>query len=297
MAFRLSDGLVFKMQKYGEWRALSGGYINYFSGTQPASANYAVSGQKIICFKGGTSSQAHVFETRPRWKFTLSSGSSGTVDTVKIDGRDLLGAAVTYASSLTNTASLVAAQINGYLGNRFYSATSSGADVYVVGPYGTGTAMNSAVLTATTTTLSITVAGDGTPSGSGGTAGVASAYGCNFLPPADGSTLTTPYTADSTVVFLGKDATTWTGIAGYDNTNTAITGFSAGTLTAGWGRLVLSYGDDDTLSTGETGYARLDFSIGTSDAYDVVMSPSASFAWGVAQTISTFIYKRNKITA
>lgn len=294
MTIRKSDALTFlEMGDVGLRRALANCWIDFFEGTQPATANAASTGyQKIITFKTGTSSNAYVGETRPKWKVTLSGTTSGSLDTVKIAGFDVLGGAVSYATSFTATAAAAAAQINSKVTNIDFIATSDGADLYIYGPIGVGTGMNALVCATTATTLTATVAGAGTPAASGGTDGIASAYGCNWLAPYDGTLLTVP---DSTVLVLSKDTTTWQGSGGFDKGNSAISGFTSGTKTAGWGRICASPSDDGSATSGETGFVRLDFSIGASGA-DVNISPSPAYTYNVTQYITGFRLKLPKYT-
>lgn len=293
MAIRKSDALTFlELGDVGLRRALANSWIDFYVGTQPATANAAATGQKIITFKTGTSANAYIGETRPKWKVTLSGTTSGSLDTVTIGGFGVLGGAVPYATSFTATAAAAAAQINSNIKNMDFIATSSGADLYVYGPIGVGTGMNALVMAATSTTLTATVVGAGTPAASGGTDGIASAYGLNWLAPYDGSLLTVP---DSTVVVLSKDTTTWQGLGGFDKSNSAISGFASGTLTAGWGRICASPTDDGSATSGETGFVRLDFSIAASGA-DVNISPSPAYTYNVAQYITGFRIKLPKYT-
>lgn len=289
---RMSDALTALMAgDVGLRRALSNCYVNFYTGSQPTDANQAPIGQKIIAFRKGTlGTEVVTMPVRPEWKLTLSGTTSGSLDTVKVAGFDVLGGAVTYATSFTNTAALAAAQINSNIANIDFTARSSGADLYIKGPYGVGTGMNALALTATATTLTATVAGDGTPTGSGGTAGVAAANTSNFLPPVDGASLSPVLYA----MQLQKEASAWSGKAGFDHSNSAIAGFTSGTLTAGWCRIIASAGDDNTLSTGVDGFLRLDMSVGTS-ATDVIMSPSAGFAFGAVTTVSIFNLNLPKI--
>lgn len=294
MSIRKSDALTFlEMGDVGLRRALANSWIDLYVGSQPATANAAATGQKIITFKTGTSANDYVGETRPRWKCTLSGTTSGSLNTLTIAGLDILGGAVNYATSFTVTAAAAAAQINANIKNMDFTAISDGADIYVIGPVGVGAGMNDLVLAATVTTLTATIASTGKPAASGGTDGIASAYGCNWLPPYDGSALLVP---DASVLVLSKDTTTWQGLGGFDKGNDAIAGFSSGSLTAGWGRIKASPADDDSATSGETGFVRLDFSIGASGA-DVNIQPSPSYTYNVTQYITGFKIKLPKYTA
>lgn len=294
MAIRKSDALCYlEMGDVGIRRALSNCWIDFYEGTQPTTANDAATGyQKIITFKTGTSANAYVGETLPRWKVTLSGTTSGSLNTLTVGGFDVLDGAVSYATSFTVTAAAAAAQINASAKNIGFTATSDGADIYVYGPPGVGTKMNDLVLAATVTTLTATIASTGKPAASGGTDGIASAYGCNWVTPYDGSSLTVP---DTTVIVIGKDTTTWQGLGGFDKSNSAITGFTSGSKTAGWGRICATPADAGAATSGETGYVRLDFSIAASGA-DVNISPSPEYTYNVTQYLTGFKIKVPKYT-
>lgn len=91
---------------------------------------------------------------------TITGGSSGTIDTLTIAGVNVMNGAVTYASSITNTALLVASNINSNP-NSTVRAEASGAIIYLYpltvskyqGIY-TGTSTQYAV-SATATTMTV----------------------------------------------------------------------------------------------------------------------------------------------
>ena len=109
MAQRKSTGLVNFIADSGSARnALGNSRVYVYTGTQPASADDAVTGTLLVTLtKGGA---AFTAETLPQWKFTISGGS-GSINTVKVGGVECLSAAVNYTTDLNTTAAAVAANI------------------------------------------------------------------------------------------------------------------------------------------------------------------------------------------
>ena len=287
MSIRFSDAAAI-MQANDQGLRLGGSnfYFDFFTTSQPTDANNPEQGQKIISFrKSGTGTDVFVANKPATWQLTLSGTTSGSLNHVYVGLFDILGGAVSYSTSFTQTAANAAAQINAYIGNAGFTASSNGAVLTIISPNGVGTNMNAMVLTASATTLTATVAGDGTPVGSGGTAGVAAAYACNWLPPVDGLTLPTPID----VMQLQQELATWSGTAGYDASNTAISGFLNGSapLTAGWARLKTSLLDTGGATSGANGFFRIDWSVGSTSAFDLQISPTPQFAWGVVNYLTS----------
>lgn len=234
MAQRKSTGLVNFMADSGSARtALANSRIDIYTGTQPASADDAISGTLLVTLtKGGGSFTA---ETLPQWKFTIS-GESGSIDSVKVGGVECLSAAVNYTTDLATTAAAVAANITAHFGIPDYRATASGAAVTISGPVGSGATLNSlsAVVTATTLTVAYNDTGE---TGAVFTSGVTCVNGCNFLFPAVAGVLT-------------KETTDWSGVA-------------VATGTAGYFRI---YSDSSDTKGSSTSFKRLDGAISTSGA-------------------------------
>lgn len=88
-----------------------------------------------------------------RAQFQIVKGKAGpnhTIESVEADGKDLFGGiSVLWTTSHANTATLVAAQINGYTGTHGYSATAIGAIVRITAPAGSGAEMNGSQLEVT----------------------------------------------------------------------------------------------------------------------------------------------------
>lgn len=135
-------------------------------------------------------------EVLPKWRFVLS-GSSGSVDSIKIGGVEQLVSPIAYATSLQNTAQLVVDAINNNGAHPDYTAAVSGAnsdEVSIYGPVSCGASLNSLILAVTTTTLTATLASAGAVE----TTGVAAVNAGQWT-----------YTPSNGV--LSKDASPWSG--------------------------------------------------------------------------------------
>ena len=255
MAIRLSTGLRNFMLEGGSLKqALANGFIELYSGTQPASADDAVTGTLLARYTA--SSGAHTNEVQATGSFTIS-GTSGSVDTVTVNSIDILGGAVTNTGTAAGTATAVAAAINNNPKNFMFVASSTGATgvVTLTAKPGLGTLANGWAVsgTATTTTLG-TLVNIGS-----GVAGVNPVNGLRFGDSAAGSVV--------------KDsAQAWTGV-----------GLAAGT--AGWFRFKGPISDAGSSDAAEL-YIRLDGNVATSGANLNVTS--TTIAVGATQTISTF---------
>lgn len=153
MAHRESTGFKkFRTMNGSVKRALQGGKMLIYSGSQPASADDAVSGTLL-----GTitlASGAYTAETLATGTVTLNSGASGSVDSITVNSVNILPAAVPFNTSLTQTAADVATAINKGLTSPEYTATSAGAVITISAVPGTGTSPNTFVVTPTCTTIS-----------------------------------------------------------------------------------------------------------------------------------------------
>lgn len=111
---------------------------------------------------------------------TLDTGASGSVDTVLVDGVDLLdGTPIAFSNDLTETASLVVNQINAScIANGYtYNARNDGATIYIYDR--SGEANDGQVVTYTATTITATpvnfTGGDNNTKSVGAVTGVAAA--------------------------------------------------------------------------------------------------------------------------
>lgn len=250
MALRISTGLRTFLASGGSLKqAFSGGRLEIYTGTQPASGDAAVTGTLLVTITDA--SGARTAETQATGSVTLTGGAAGSVDTVTVDSYNILDAAVAYTTSLDNTATLLAAALNRSALNLDFDASASGAVVTLTAKPGLGTRYNTKAVSATLTTIT---ASYGNFSG-----GVASINGLKFEDASSGT-------------MTKRTSQTWTGVAVADGT-------------AGYFRL---YGPNaDTGVVDSAGVKlRMDGSISTSGA-QLNMSPT-SIANGSTQTVTTF---------
>ena len=250
MTLRLSTAMRNFINKYGSiGDALRNGKIEIYSGSQPTSADAAATGTLLCTITA--SSGALTNEVLATGTVTLTGGASGSVNTLTVNSVEIMGAAVNFNTSLTQTAADVAAQINRYQSNPNYTATSSGAVVTISALPGTGTAPNGFVVASTVTTITKTDANM-----AGGVAGV---NGLQFDVSASGA--------------MTKLSTqTWSGV-------------NAATGTAGWYRQYGSVADASALDSTAT-YLRMDGAVSTSGAE--MNLNSTAFTSGATTTLSSW---------
>ncbi|MCK0507897.1 hypothetical protein [Aromatoleum anaerobium] len=231
-------------------KAFQNGKILIYSGAQPASADSAPTGTLLCTIT--RNSGAHTAEVLATGTVTLTGGASGSVDTVTVDGINIMSeGAVAYDTSLTVTAAAVAAAINRSESSPEYTATSSGAVVTISAARGSGAAPNTFAVSATLTTIT---ASYGNMAG-----GVTALNGLQF-DVATAGTITK------------KVGEVWSG------TNVA-------TGTAGWYRFVGAVADSGVADSSET-EIREDGAIATSGA-QLNMS-STTLTSGATTTIDTW---------
>lgn len=226
MAISITTGLANELTDRSCLRTiLTGGRLLFFSGAKPINSESASSGTLLATVT--SASGAFTAETLPVWTVVLA-GSSGSVDSIKIGGIELLASAVTFTTDLTATAAAIASAITAGYTLIDYTATSNAANLYISGPKGSGAALNSAVCVATATTMTATVSNSGAPT----TPGVNAVNGLSFSFPASGGA----------VAVNG----TWSGVG-------------AATGTASWFRYLCDGADSGTASS--TTYRRIDGSV------------------------------------
>lgn len=230
MTLRYSTGLRNFLAKYGSMGdALQNGKIEIRTGSQPASADAAPTGTLLCTITDNAGTRTA--EVCASGTVTLTGGASGSVNTVTVNSVDILGGAVSFNSTLTQTAADVAAQINRNKSSPNYRAESSGAVVTIYALPGTGTQPNGYAVSATLTTITasyVNMAG-----------GVAPVNGLKFDDPVNGET--TIYGAQ-----------VWSGV-------------NAAAGVAGWFRFLGSEADSGIADTTGT-EIRVDGSVSTTGA-------------------------------
>lgn len=103
-----------------------------------------------------TSAAIVAAETRATGTVTLTGGASGSVNTVRAGGVNLIAAPVPFNASLNQTAADLAAAINALTSTHGYTAGAAGAVVTVTAAVGSGTLGNGVTLVSTTTTITKT---------------------------------------------------------------------------------------------------------------------------------------------
>lgn len=84
---------------------------------------------------------------------TLDVGAGGSVDSIFIDGVDILGSAVPFNTNLIQTAADVADQINSFASSPEYTATANGPVIEISASVESGEDMNGYAITVNTTTI------------------------------------------------------------------------------------------------------------------------------------------------
>jgi hypothetical protein len=252
MTIRYSTALRNFLLKQGSMaRALGGGKLNIYSGPQPATANTAASGTLLatITADGG----AHTAEVRATGTVTLDSGASGSVDSIEVEGIEVLGSVISFTDSLTATAALVAAAINDNPMNSLVEASSDGAVITLTAKLGLGALANGLTVVSASTTIATTDVNLGS-----GVTGVSSVNGLLF--------------GEVSAGVLSKLASQeWTGLGLADGT-------------AGWFRFVGPVADAGATDSAAA-FNRIDGNIATSGAN--MNMTNTNIVTGATQTVNT----------
>lgn len=251
MALRLSAGLRNFLLEGGSLKqAFNGGKLLLYTGSQPTLATDAVSGTLLCTYT--VSSGAHTAEVRATGSVALTGGGSGSVDTITLDGNEIMGSATAFNASLTQTAADICTKINNNPKNLLVVASNSGGQtVTLTAKPGLGSIANGWVVASTVTTI--------TKTDTNMASGVTAVNGLTFGDAAAGALVKNP-------------SETWSGVAVASNT-------------AGWFRLVGAVSDAGSADSSEV-YHRLDGNVATSGA-NLNLS-STTITSGATQTLSTF---------
>jgi len=133
---------------------LNGAIMLLLDGTQPTDGDvtHACNTLNTITQASG----AHTAETLSTGTVTLTGGASGSVDSITVDGINIMSGAVSYTASLTDTATAVAANINAFISSPRYKAAAVGAVITISAAVGTGAGPNTKVVSCTSTTITHT---------------------------------------------------------------------------------------------------------------------------------------------
>ena len=154
MALRYSTGFRNHLAAGGSFKsAFQGGRIEIYTGTQPATADAAVTGT-LLCTVTNNNG-AHTAEVKPSGTLTLA-GASGSINTVTVDGVSILDAAVAFNTDLATTATDLAAAINASQSVPEYTASASTNVVTITAQQGLGANGNGFVVAYTATTMTAT---------------------------------------------------------------------------------------------------------------------------------------------
>ncbi len=228
------------------------GYMEVYSGSQPASADAAVTGTKlgIITKDAGALTK----ETRAAGSVTITGAAGGSINSITVGGLNIIpDGAITVSGDTTSTlAAKLAVAINR---NGIMQATVSGAIVTITGRPGTGVTTAAVAGSLTTVTASYVAMGTAVT-------GVAPVNGLLLLPPDAG--------------VISKSTDVWKFI-----------GLAAGT--AGWFRYFGSNTNDTgALLTGEPWYPRMDGTCGVGSG-DAQLS-NLAVSLNSPHTVDTFTF-------
>lgn len=256
MALRFSPALQNFIATNGSWKDFfDEGSIEIYTGTQPATGDLAVSGTLLVTLT--SSAGAKTNEIRAQGTVTLNSGAAGSVDTLTVNGVEIMGSATNFNTSLTQTAADVTLKINRNPKNKDIVASSAGAVITLTAQPGLGALPNGWVVATGITTMTKTDVNIGTT-----TTGVSAVNGLKMdYNPAAGV-----FTKDGTQVWSGTPVATGT---------------------AGWFRYKGAVVDAGALDSSAV-FLRMDGNISTSGAN--MNMASTTVTTGVLQTLSTFSF-------
>lgn len=250
MAWRPSAALRNYLLEGGSLKhALSNCVIKVYTGSQPATPEAAPTGTLLVTYTlaGGTPTR----EVRAVGSVALTSGSSGSIDTLTFGGFEVMGSATSYDTSLAVTAQAIVDKINDNPRNTLVDATlTSTSTVTLTAKRGMG-ALGNQTIASTATTLGKT--------DTNATGGVTAVNCLKWGNAAAG-------------VLAKLSTETWSGTA-------------VATGTAGWFRIEASVTDAGGLDSTES-VIRADGAIATSGA-ELNMTPT-SITSAAVQTLSTF---------
>ena len=196
MALKYSTGARQFMAAHGSLRDMfQNGKIEIYSGAQPATADAAVTGTLLCTITDNSATRTA--EVLAAGSVTLDTGAAGSLDTLTVNGVEVMGSSTPYNGSLTQTAADVAAKCQANRSSVDYDVTAAASVITITARPGTGAASNGFVVASTATTITKT---DANLAG-----GVAAVNGLKF--------------GDAAAGVLSKLSTqTWSGVNGNSGT-------------------------------------------------------------------------------
>lgn len=156
MALRLSAALRNALNEMGSFKhVMSNCVLKVYTGAQPASAEAAPTGTLLVTYS--LSGGALTREVRSAGSVDLTGGASGSVNTITVNGIEIMGSATNFNTSLAQTATDIADKINNNPFNLLFSASVSATDkIDITAKPGLGALANGWVVASTVTTITKT---------------------------------------------------------------------------------------------------------------------------------------------
>ena len=158
MTLKYSTGARQFMASYGSLKdAFQNGRLELWSGAQPATADAATTG--VLLCTVTNASLARTSEVLANGSVTLNTGAAGSVNTLTVNGVDLLGGvSVPFNTSLNQTAIDVVTAVETFKSAVEYEVVAAGPVISIRALPGTGATSNGFVVAATFTTITATLA-------------------------------------------------------------------------------------------------------------------------------------------
>jgi hypothetical protein len=254
MALRLSTALRNALNTGGSMLNLMANCVlKVYTGAQPSTADAAPTGTLLCTYS--KSGGALTREVLAVGSVALTGGGSGSVNTLTVNGLEIMGSATAFDGTLIQTATDIVAKINANPQNLLFTASNANgtsATITITAKPGLGALPNGWTVASTVTTI--------TKTDTNMASGVNAVNGLSWLWP-------------SAAGVLSKDANVWQGTA-------------VATGTAGWCRFEAAVNDPGTLDTTPFVISRIDGAVATSGA-ELNMGSTAVVS-GAIQSVASF---------
>jgi hypothetical protein len=152
MSLRPSTALRNYIMETADFKhAMANCVLKLYTGAQPATPEAAPTGTLLVTYSA--SGGALTREVRALGSVELTGGGSGSVDTITLDGNEIMGSATAFNTTLTQTALDVVNKINANPANVIVVAEASAAFINLRAKYGLGAVANGMVVASTATTI------------------------------------------------------------------------------------------------------------------------------------------------